>query len=161
MVLVGWFPFLVAGRCDYLCRVTVEVFEAFGEICRVLIGIFYDGYAQVLVVFSDLWKDGIQIANDFIGELLYMLEYVSGTDMLPIGIRGCHGSMSELSIHRSQSNLFPCTKQLDEPFRHVVSYFGGFFPMYFHHVVQAVSPAIGANDVRSCREIEISARLPV
>lgn len=158
MVFVGGFVLLVSGRCDYLCCVTVQVHEAFGEICRVLIWIFYDGDSKVFVVLSYWWENGIQVTYDFIRELLRRLEYISGSDVLHIGNKG-RDSRFGILVQRSQSD--PCGKQVDEPISLVVSYFGKFFPLYFHHVVQAVSPAIGTNDVRSCGEMRTSALLPV
>lgn len=116
-------------------------------------------------MFSDLWKDGIQVANDFIRELICKLENISGADMVVVqrkGVKaGCHGPMFGSLVQRFRSNLFPCAKRLDEPVKLVFSYFGGFFPMYFHHVVQAVSPAIGTNDVRSCGEMDTLALIPI
>jgi hypothetical protein len=55
----------------------------------------------------------------------------------------------------------PVPYGVDKAIRIVFSYIDGFFSMNFHHVVQAVSPAIGANDVRSCGEKGALALLPL
>jgi len=47
----------------------VDVFQAFSEVRRILVGIFDDSGTLLLVVFFNLWSKGVQVTKDYVRSL--------------------------------------------------------------------------------------------